>query len=146
MKFSINYASKIKLIIWDLDDTFWEGTLSDNSCKIKIIKKNIDLIHNLSKRGIINSICSKNDRETVEYVLNQNEILDYFVFTSINWETKGKRIKKIIDDMSFRPENVLFIDDNLSNLGEAEFLMPDLMVAKPDCIPTLIELSNILIT
>ena len=29
MKFNKNHISKIKLIIWDLDETFWKGTLSD---------------------------------------------------------------------------------------------------------------------
>ncbi len=49
----------VKLIIWDLDETFWSGTLSEEG--ISPIVSNIELIKDLSARGIINSICSKNN-------------------------------------------------------------------------------------
>ena len=37
---------KIKMIIWDLDDTLWEGTLGEKSIHFK--QKRVDLIINLS--------------------------------------------------------------------------------------------------
>lgn len=129
--------SSIKLIIWDLDDTFWKGTLSEEN--INPIPENIDLIELLTNRGIINSICSKNDLEPTELKLKELGILDYFVFRSINWEPKGKRISKLIKDMGLRPQNCLFIDDNKVNLNEALFYEPQLMTMEPDQIPTLIE-------
>ena len=55
---------KIKLVIWDLDETFWEGTLSEEG--VKPIKDNIELIKELSERGIINSIVSKNNFDDVK--------------------------------------------------------------------------------
>ena len=48
---------KIKLIIWDLDDTFWKGTLSEGG--VIIPDEHINLIKNLTDAGIVNSICSK---------------------------------------------------------------------------------------
>ncbi len=38
--------NKIKLVIWDLDDTFWNGTLSEG--EINPIEKNIQLIKDLT--------------------------------------------------------------------------------------------------
>ena len=140
MKFNKNHISKIKLIIWDLDETFWKGTLSDiniNAPYIIPIDSNISLVKKLSKRGIVNSVCSKNDCELAENELRRLDVLEYFVFNSINWESKGGRIKQMIKDMALRPENVLFIDDNLSNLGEAEYVCPSLLVATPNIIPYL---------
>ena len=52
-------ASKIKLIIWDLDETFWNGTISEQ--KVAPVKQACDLVLLSSKKGIVNSICSKND-------------------------------------------------------------------------------------
>ena len=51
-------ASKIKLIIWDLDETFWNGTISEQ--KVAPVKQACDLVLLSSKKGIVNSICSKN--------------------------------------------------------------------------------------
>lgn len=128
--------SKIKLIIWDLDETFWRGTLSEG--KVTLSDENKSLILNLTDIGIVNSICSKNFEEQAITELDKYGLSDYFVFKSINWEPKGGRIKNIIDDMKLRCSNVLFIDDNLSNLEEAKFFCEGIMVAGPEMIDELI--------
>ena len=128
---------KIKLIIWDLDDTFWGGTLSEG--EVSVPAENIKLIKDLTDLGIINSICSKNDKEITDKELKRIGIFDYFVFNSINWEAKGKRIKKLIKDMSLRDVNVLFLDDNHSNREEARYYCPGIMVGSPEDILGLIN-------
>ena len=50
---------KIKLIIWDLDDTFWSGTLSEG--EVEPSSYNIEILELLTNHGVINSISSKND-------------------------------------------------------------------------------------
>ena len=49
----------VKLVVWDLDETFWKGTLSEEG--ITPIIGNIELVKQLAQRGIISSVCSKND-------------------------------------------------------------------------------------
>ena len=144
MKVSINQKEilgKIKLIVWDLDETFWKGTISDTEgiLKDEYLHQNIKLVKQLSERGIVNSICSKNDRDEVEKCLKELEINEYFVFASVNWEPKGQRLGKVIQDMSLRPENVLFIDDNTGNLEEAEYYNSEIMVATPEIIDLLVQ-------
>jgi FkbH-like protein len=128
---------KIKLIVWDLDETLWQGTLSEEG--VVPVAENIKLVIDLSKRGIINSVCSKNDLEPAMKKLAEHGLADYFVFCSVDWTPKGERIKSIVDNMNLRYENVLFIDDNISNLKEAEFSCPKLMTALPTVIDRLIE-------
>ena len=41
---------KIKLIIWDLDDTFWKGTLSEGG--VIIPDEHINLIKNLTLNSV----------------------------------------------------------------------------------------------
>lgn len=146
MKFSIDMAQKIKLVVWDLDETFWRGTLSDVNFgnSVEPIKKHCDLIKVLSNRGIVNAVCSKNDKQDAEEQLKSLGVLDYFVFNSINWEPKGNRLKTMLSAMALRPTNVLFIDDNPSNLAEAEFVMPELMVAGPEITEELFVIASTL--
>ena len=120
----------VKLVIWDLDDTFWSGTLSEGP--VKAIPENIELLKNLTDRGIVNSICSKNDYEKARTALEQMDVWEYFVFPSIDWTTKGGRLANIISDMNLRPVNCLFVDDNINNLREAEFAVPDIQTASPE--------------
>lgn len=122
-------VEKVKLVVWDLDDCFWKGILSEG--EITIPEENIAFVHDLSDAGIINSVCSKNDREKALERLKKAGIEDLFVFLSIDWTGKGQRLKAQIEAMALRPANVLFVDDNPSNLEEAKFYAPELMTALP---------------
>lgn len=122
--------NKVKLIIWDLDDTFWRGTLAEEG--IIAIPRNREIVIELSRRGILNSICSKNDPDRVKAKLSEQEIWDYFVFPSISFNPKGKAVAGMIEAAGLRAENVLFIDDNKLNLEEVKFFNPGIMTAHPE--------------
>ena len=125
----------IKLIIWDMDETFWQGILSEGEVILPI--SNADLIKSITDHGVVNSISSKNDQEPVMNELALAGVADLFVFNDINWEEKGPQIAAKLKAMGLRPENTLFIDDNLRNLEEAKFNANGLMTATPDIIPYL---------
>lgn len=120
----------IKLVIWDLDETFWSGTLSEG--EITPIVSNIELVKTLTDRGIINSISSKNDFETAKQRLLDLGIWDYFVFPAIAWTPKGECVAEIIKNCQLRAANVLFVDDNVQNLKEVEFYNKDITAILPE--------------
>jgi len=127
---------KIKLVAWDLDDTFWKGIISEE--EIQPIAENIQLVHDLTDCGIMNTICTKNDRSVVEQKLRDLGVWDEFVFVSVNWYNKAQRLKQTIDQMGLRPDNVLFLDDVHFNRQEALHVMPTIMVFDPkDALPEL---------
>ena len=127
---------KIKLIVWDLDETFWNGTLSEG--QVSVPESTVELIKDFTDIGIVNSICSKNDLEPVLTELDKLGLKDNFVFLSVNWESKGGRVKQLIKDMQLRPANVLFLDDNHLNREEVRYFCEDIMVGGPEDIPNLI--------
>lgn len=136
-------CKKIKLIIWDLDDTLWKGTLAEGDA-IEFLPGVVDLVKQLAYKGIMSSICSKNDEKEVLKVLIKHKINDFFIFKSINWDSKGPRIKAIIENMNLKEDSVLFIDDNPSNLGEAKAFCPNIMTSSPEAIEILkSQINNI---
>ena len=129
--------NQVKLVIWDLDETFWKGTLSEGP--VTIIAENMELVRTLVQRGIMCSISSKNDLEPAKVELERAGIWDHFIFPVINWNPKGENIKDIINRCQLRAVNVLFIDDNASNRKEAEFYNPGLMTMDAVDLPKLLE-------
>ena len=128
----------VKMVIWDLDDTFWNGTLAEGG--IEFIESNAEIVRALAGRGIISSIASKNQHEAARDVLERAGLWDYFVFPSISFDPKGEKVAEIIRNASLRAENILFIDDNVSNLEEARFYNPGIMLAQPgEIIPHLLD-------
>lgn len=134
MKFDF---SSVKIIIWDLDDTFWIGTLSEGS--VTPVETNIELVKRLTDCGIVNTICSKNDPGPVMEKLTELGISDYFIFPSIDWTPKGRRIKSLLKTIGLRPKNCLFIDDNLQNLQDVMFYNPGITAVSPDIIKDLTD-------
>lgn len=126
---------KVKLIVWDLDETLWEGIISEG--QVTLSETNTLLIKLLTDHGIVNSISSKNDIDPVKEKLEEAGIWDDFVFNSINWSEKGSQIADKLKVMGLRAENTLFIDDNVRNLEEARAVNDGLLTAKPDILPYL---------
>ncbi len=126
---------KIKIVIWDLDDTFWRGTLSEG--EIEPIEENIRLIKTLVDRGIMNSICSKNNYNEAKNKLVELGIWDYFIFPCINWNPKGPQVKQLLSDCSLREVNAIFVDDNVQNLNEVKYYCPKINAFKPESIEEL---------
>lgn len=127
----------VRLVIWDLDETFWNGTISEGGHTV--VQENIEIVKTLAKRGIISSICSKNDFETAQKALTDMGIWDYFVFPSINWDPKGPRLAQLVENVQLRAPTILFIDDNPMNLNEAKHFVEGLQIADEAIIPTLLD-------
>jgi FkbH-like protein len=127
----------VRLVIWDLDDTFWRGTLTEGG--IDYLEANHDVVVELARRGIISSICSRNNHADIEALLRERGIWDYFVFPSIDWTSKGLRIKRIVETAQLRPSTVLFIDDNPMNRAEAQAFVEGIRVADPATMPSLLD-------
>ena len=130
-------AAPVKLVVWDLDDTFWQGTLSEGP--VTLDPARADLVRTLNRRGIVNAICSKNDLDPVRRELESHGLWDEFVFVRADWTSKGPRVAQIIEDAQLRPENVLFVDDHPMNLGEAAHFAPGLQTSGPEILDGLLD-------
>ncbi len=122
-----NKVEAVRLVIWDLDDTFWQGTLSEGG--IYPLQENIKLVKELAARGIVSSICSKNHFDQAKTVLMDLGVWDFFVFPEIEFAPKGAMVKRIVENVQLRVATILFVDDNHLNLNEVSHYNPGIQVA-----------------
>ncbi|WUR12343.1 hypothetical protein E7V67_021965 [[Empedobacter] haloabium] len=134
--FNLPGMGKIKLVVWDLDETFWRGILTEGG--IVYQQAHHDLVIELARRGVVSAICSNNDEAPVRAYLEERGLWDYFVFPQVSWARKGGMVRRLIDNAQLRSANVLFIDDKPSNLDEVAQACPGIMTALPDRIDALI--------
>ena len=102
---------KIKCLIWDLDNTLWDGVLIEDN-NVKLRGDFVELIKELDKKGIIHSISSKNNESDAIAKLAEFGIVEYFVFNKINWHPKAQNIAKTIKQLNIKSDTIVFIDDN----------------------------------
>ena len=128
-------AFKCKLVIWDLDDTLWRGTLADGD-EPQLDERRAEFIRAYNRHGIVSAICSKNDHDAARAVLEAHGLWQEFVFPRIAFLPKGEVVRSLIADMQLRPANVLFVDDNVRNLREVEAAVPGIVAidaSSPQC-------------
>jgi FkbH-like protein len=123
----MSMAEPVKLVIWDLDDTLWRGTLADGDA-VALIAARVDLIRAFNDRGVVNSLCSKNDHARAEAQLRAMGLWDAFVFPHIAFTPKPDAVRAIIEAMQLRPDNVVFVDDNPHNLAAVQSALPAIRV------------------
>lgn len=110
----------IKCVVWDLDNTLWDGILLEDN-DVHIRKDMVDVIKELDKRGILNSIASKNDYDLAAEVLRKNNIFEYFLYPMIGWDNKSESISRIADKLNLNLSEFAFIDDQLFELAEVHY-------------------------
>lgn len=128
---------KIKLVIWDLDNTLWKGVLLEDN-DVQLRKRVLKIIKTLDKRGILQSIASKNEHKYAEEKLKKLGIYEYFLYPQINWNAKSVSVKKIVELINIGLDTVAFIDDQEFERIEVKHSLPEVT-----CIDAL-DYENIL--
>lgn len=114
-----------KLLISDLDNTFWGGIVGDigfenvNS-KPAVYKMYRNYILTLKKQGVFTAVSSKNNPSLIDNQAVQEILEKYFIITKINWEPKSKNIGEIVDQFNIFADSAVFVDDNIREIEEVK--------------------------
>jgi len=100
----------IKCVIWDLDETIFDGTISEDK-ELRVRAGVVQILELLHRCGIVPSIASRNEPIPALRWLAEAGIRDYFVYPQISWGAKSQSVGRILADLHFRPDDVLFVDD-----------------------------------
>jgi methoxymalonate biosynthesis protein len=114
----------VKCLIWDLDNTVWDGTLLEDG-EVGLRPGIRDVIVELDSRGILQSVASKNDHDLAWAHLEKLGLAEYFLHPQINWGPKSDSVTTIADRLNFALSTIAFIDDRPNERAEVNFHQPD---------------------
>lgn len=109
----------IKCVIWDLDQTLWNGILLEDK-QVELKEGIKEIIETLDKRGILQSIASRNNYDETMEKLKEFGIAEYFLYPQINWQPKSVSVKQIKEKLNIGMDTILFIDDQQFELDEVK--------------------------
>ena len=116
---------RIKCVIWDLDNTLWEGTLTEGGGgELRPGAK--EAVLELDRRGIVQSISSKNDHAAAFKQLTVFGLEDYFLCPQISWNPKSAGVQTILTTLNIKPEATAFVDDSAFERDEVGHVLPKL--------------------
>lgn len=110
----------IKCVVWDLDDTLWEGILLEDA-DVALRPRVREVLQALDERGILHSIASRNDPDAALAKLSALGIEEYFLYPQINWGSKAASIAQIAQDLNLAVDALAFIDDQPFEREEVTF-------------------------
>src|SRR5580658_585760 len=133
-----------KCLVLDLDNTLWGGVIGDDGMEgIELGQGSPlgeayvafqDYARELSRRGVILAVCSKNDEANAlepfekhpDMVLRRGDIASFVA----NWSDKAGNIRAIAEELNIGLDSLVFIDDNPFERNLVRQELP--MVAVPE--------------
>lgn len=132
---------KIKCLVWDLDNTIWQGILSEN-WNVVFREEVRDIIKNIDELGILQSIASRNNLDQVMQKLEEIGIRDYFLYPQCHWGSKVESIKRIAEKLNLGIDTIGYIDDNPFELAEVKYFLPRVRTYNADEYSGLLSLNE----
>lgn len=137
-------ASKVKCVVWDLDNTLWRGTLIEDGLEnLTVNEAAVHAIKALDERGILHSIASKNNPEDAFAALDRFRLRDYFLAPQIGWGPKSAGVSEIARKLNIHKNTFLFIDDQQFERAEVLSRHPDVRVVEQTWIGDLVSLPEL---
>jgi FkbH-like protein len=133
-----------KCLVLDLDNTVWGGVIGDDGLEGIVLGQGSPLgeaysafqeyARELSRRGVILAVCSKNDEANAmepfekhpDMVLRRADIASFVA----NWSNKADNIRAIAQELNIGLDSLCFIDDNAFERNLVRQELP--MVAVPE--------------
>lgn len=133
----------VKCVVWDLDNTLWEGVLSEGD-SVQPRPGVAGVIESLDQRGILHSIASKNNHDDALACLQQFGLAEYFLYPQINWNSKAVSIETIATKLNLSPTAFAFVDDQEFEREEVRFSHPHVLCLDASSIDRLLELPEMM--
>jgi FkbH-like protein len=116
----------IKCVVWDLDNTVWNGVLLEGD-SVSLRDGVMETVLELDRRGILNSIASKNDYAAAMDKLAEFGLEEYLLYPQINWNPKSLSIQTIAKSLNIGLDTFAFIDDQPFEREEVSFTHPEVL-------------------
>jgi FkbH-like protein len=149
-----------KVIVCDLDNTLWGGLIGDDGApNIKLGAPDPvgecfhafqTALKGLSSRGIVLTICSKNDEQFALSVIEEHPAMvlrsSAFAAWRINWRDKAENLLSLAEELNLGLDSFVFLDDSPQERDQVRQVLPqvytpDLPISPSELVPFLSSLS-----
>lgn len=133
-----------KALIFDCDNTLWKGILGEDGFKGIQMSENDkagkpfaevqNLALELNKNGVILGLCSKNNPDDVENVLEKHPDMllknKNITIKKINWVNKAQNLREIAKELNIGIDSLVFVDDSDFEINLVKKQIPEITTIK----------------
>ncbi|AUI58026.1 HAD family hydrolase [Amycolatopsis sp. BJA-103] len=114
---------RIKCVVWDLDNTVWDGTLLEDG-EVTVRPDVVAEIRRLDELGVLHSVASRNDHDAAMARLKAAGLDEYFLYPQITWNPKSGSVERIAKALNIGLDAIAFVDDQPFELAEVAHALP----------------------
>ncbi|MEA5367260.1 HAD-IIIC family phosphatase [Amycolatopsis sp., V23-08] len=114
---------RIKCVVWDLDNTVWDGTLLEDG-EVTVRPEVVAEIKRLDELGVLHSVASRNDHDAAMARLKAAGLDEYFLYPQITWNPKSGSVERIAKALNIGLDAIAFVDDQPFELAEVAHALP----------------------
>ena len=147
-RYSMRYVKPLKgltrkCVVVDLDGTLWGGVVGEvgaEGIQLGPTAPGVEFVDfqeallNLTKRGILLAICSKNNTDDVMPVLREHKHMVLrekdFSALRINWRNKAENLAEIAEELNIGLDALVFLDDNPAERALVRQLLPEVLTVE----------------
>lgn len=133
-----------KALVLDCDNTLWKGILgedgingidmSPDSAAGRPFAEVQSLLLRLQQQGVLLGLCSKNNPEDVDEVLEKHPDMllrsEHLAGQRVNWDDKATNLKALAEEWNIGLDSIVFVDDSDFELGLIRQALPAVTTLK----------------
>lgn len=132
-----------KCLVLDCDNTLWGGIFGEDGLSgiklsnsypgniyVAFQRKILSLFH----RGVILTLCSKNNADDVWQVFSDHPDMvlrkEHFAAARINWNDKAANIRELAEELNIGLESMVFVDDSPFEIERVRLALPEVLTVQ----------------
>lgn len=130
--------SAVKCVVWDLDNTVWEGTLLEGD-NLRLRAGVERAMRGLDERGILNSVASRNDHDAAMAALERFGLAELVVAPQIGWGVKSASLRAVATALNIGIDTLAFVDDQPFERDEIAHELPEVVCIDAAAVESLLD-------
>ncbi|MFG3009583.1 HAD-IIIC family phosphatase [Streptomyces cinerochromogenes] len=116
-------APTVKCLVWDLDDTLWDGVVLEGDDPVPFPAA-LETLAELDRRGILHAAAGRGERGVSERHLTERRLTDWFCAVQVGWGAKSGAVRRIAKALDIGLDTVAFVDNDPMERAEVASELP----------------------
>ncbi|MEU4311713.1 amino acid adenylation domain-containing protein [Nocardia sp. NPDC024068] len=134
-------AEPVKCLVWDLDDTVWDGVVLENDRPVPTPAA-LRSLRALDDRGILHAVASRGELAIATDQLRRHGIEDLFSAIQVGWGPKSEAVRAIAESLGIGLDTVAFVDNDPVERAEVAAALPQVRCYPAEQVAELPELPE----
>jgi FkbH-like protein len=120
---AVQPAPVVKCLVWDLDDTLWDGVVLENDDP-EPFPEAVRTLRALDQRGIVHAAASRGEYAVTSRHLDERGLEEWFCDVQVGWGSKSAAVRRIAEGLNIGLDAVAFIDNDPVERAEVATVLP----------------------